>query len=215
MHYPDLSKSLEPATLSLVGLTPLLAVCTTLISGLSTGLVYLVALCLTSVTVSCSRRFIPGDASLVYLLLISAAWVSIIDVLMQACSYALREQLGIYLYLLAMNTTLLLHLDAYPLQKSFRESARAGLGTALTGTALLTVTGLVRELASSGGILTDIHLLPQVARPDVLQPLWIFTSGLPLFATSAGAFIVFGLLLAVLSLSGLGRIHLFGPAADA
>ena len=199
MHYPDLSKSLEPATLSLVGLTPLLAVCTTLISGLAMGLAYLAALCLTSVTVSCSRRFIPGDASLVYLLLISAAWVSIIDVLMQACSYALREQLGIYLYLLAMNTTLLFHLEISSLQKSFRENVRSILKTGLTGVGLLSVTGLLRELAARGGILTDMHLLSHFEALTSLQPAYLYRGGLHLFDTSAGAFIMFGLLLAVLS----------------
>ena len=159
MSYPDLTRSLDPATLSLVGLTPLLAVCTTLISGLSMGLVFLAVLCLTGVTVSCARRFMTADTNLIYLLLISAAWVSFIDLLMQACCFAIREQLGIYLYLLAMNTTLLFHLEASSLQKRFGENAPSILKTGLTGVGLLTLTGLLRELASRGGILTDIHLL--------------------------------------------------------
>ena len=84
MHYPDLSKSLEPATLSLVGLTPLLAVCTTLLSGLSMGLVFLAVFILTSLTVSCSRRFTRAGSKPVYLLLVAAAWVSVLDLLLQA-----------------------------------------------------------------------------------------------------------------------------------
>ena len=214
MSYPDLTRSLDPATLSLVGLTPLLAVCTTLISGLSMGLAYLAVLILTCVTVSCSRRFIPGRVSRICFLLVSAAWVSIIDLLMQACCFALREQLGIYLYLLAMNTTLLFHLEAFPLRKNFRESATTILKTATTGVTLLTLTGLLRELAAQGGVLTDIRLLSYLDGLASLQPFYIFTSGLPLFDSSAGAFIVFGLLLAVLSLSSPGRMHLFGLAAD-
>ena len=199
MHYPDLTRSLDPTTLNVVGLTPLLAVCTTLISGLSMGLVYLAALCLTSVTVSCSRRFIPGNTSLVYLLLISAAWVSIIDLLMQACCFALREHLGIYLYLLAMNTSLLFHLEASSLQKRFGENARSIMKTGLIGIALLSVTGLLRELVARGGILTDIHLLWRFEALASLQPAYLYRGGLHLFDTSAGAFIMFGLLLAVLS----------------
>lgn len=214
MNYPDLSKSLEPATLSLVGLTPLLAVCTTLLSGLTMGFVYLAVLMLTSITVSCTRHIIPVRFKLVYLLLISAAWVSMLDVTMQACCYALRNELGIYLSLLAMNTTLLFHLQASSLQKSFRENTPTILKTAITGVTLLTLTGLLRELAAQGGVLTDIRLLSYVEGLASLQPCYIFTSGLPLFDSSAGAFIVFGLLLAVLSLSSPGRMHLFGLAAD-
>ncbi|MYH70295.1 MAG: hypothetical protein F4147_09460 [Gammaproteobacteria bacterium] len=199
MSYPDLTRSLDPATLSLVGLTPLLAVCTTLIGGLSMGLVFLAVLCLTGVTVSCARRFMTADTNLIYLLLISAAWVSFIDLLMQACCFAIREQLGIYLYLLAMNTTVLFHLEASSLQKRFGENAPSILKTGLTGVGLLTLTGLLRELASRGGILTDIHLLSNFEALASLQPAYLYHGGLHLFDTSAGAFIMFGLLLAVLS----------------
>lgn len=199
MTYPDLTRSLDPATLTLAGLTPLLVVSATLVSGLAMGLVFFAVLCLTGITVSCARRFITADTGLVYLLLISAAWVSIIDLLMQAGCFALREQLGIYLYLLAMNTTLLFHLEAFPLRKTLRESAPASLKTALAGAALLTVTGLLRELAARGGTLTDIRLLSNFEALASLQPAYLYRGGLRLFDTSAGAFIMFGLLLAALS----------------
>lgn len=207
VSYPDLSKSVEPVTLSLVGLTPLLAVCTTLLSGLSIALAYLAVLILTGATVSSTGRFVPARFKLAYLLLVSAAWVSIIDLLLQAGCYALRSELGIYLYLLAMNTALLVHLDTFPLHEDFAKRTRAGMKSALTGGALLTVTGLLRELAARGGVLTDIHLLSNVEGLNSLQPFYFFTSGLHLFATSAGAFIVFGLLLAVLSLSNPGSLR--------
>lgn len=194
--YPDLTRSLDPAVLSLVGLTPLLAVCTTLIGGLTMGLAYLALLGLASVTVSCTRRLVLEHARLCGVLLVCAAWVSIIDVLMQACCYALREQLGIYLYLLAMNTALLFHLEAW---QNSRESVPASLKTALTGVALLSATGLLRELAARGGVLTDAHLLARVEWLDFLQAVYLFRGGLHLFDTSAGAFIIYGLLLAALS----------------
>ena len=198
MAYPDLTRSLDPAVLGLVGLTPLLAVCTTLVSGLAMGLAYLAVLTLTGATVSFTRRFIPGRTRVICLLLVSAAWVSIVDVLMQVCCYALREQLGMYLYLLAMNTTLLLHLGASPSRQTFGESVTVGPGTALTGAVLLTVTGLLRELAAGGGILTDVHLLARIEWLDFLEAAYLFRGGLHLFDTSAGAFIIYGLLLAVL-----------------
>ena len=212
MHYPDLSKSLQPATLGLVGLTPLLAVCTTLLSGLSMGLVFLIVLLLSAVTVSGIRRVIPQRFSLVYLLLIAAAWVCVIDLLMQAWFYALREQLGFYLYLLAMNTTVLIHLEAAPLRQNLRDSAPACLGAAVPGVVLLTVTGLARELAAQGGVLTDSRLLAHSDWLGGLQPVYFFTGSLHLFATSAGAFIVFGLLLALRSCVRPVRGPVRGPA---
>ena len=207
MPYPDLSKSMDPVTLGLVGLTPMLAVCTTLLSGLFMGFAFLAVLILTGVTASCSRRFTALRFKLVYLLLIAAAWVSIIDLLLQAWCLALRNELGIYLFLLAMNTTLLFQLERSHLQKSVRESMRASVKTALTGGSLLVVTGLLRELVARGGILTDIRLLSHTELSGLLQPVYVFSSGLPLFDSSPGAFIVFGLLLAALSLYTPGRIR--------
>ena len=207
MYYPDLSRALEPVTLSLVGLTPMLAVCTTLLSGLTMGFAYLAALLLASVTVSCASRFISERFNFVCLLLIVTTWVSIIDLLLQAGCYALRSELSIYPYLLAMNTTVLVHLETSPLRKNFAESTRAGMKTALIGSGLLAATGLLRELAARGGILTDIHLLAHVETLAFLEPVYLFSGSLHLFASSAGAFIVFGLLLAALSLTAPGRTH--------
>ena len=195
---PDLSRPPDPAELSLIGLTPLLTVCTSLLSGLTMGLVWLVALCLSSVTVSCLRRIIPRRLSLIYILLISAAWVSILDLLMQACCYALRQQLDIYLFLLAMNTALLLQLDSSLLHKTFGESIPASVRMALMGAVLLTLSGLLRELAGRGGLLTDTQLLAHVEWSGFSEAIWFFKGGLHLFNTSAGAFIIYGVLLAVL-----------------
>ncbi|MCY4155627.1 MAG: hypothetical protein OXD47_07415 [Gammaproteobacteria bacterium] len=201
---PEVSKSLPPAVLNLVGLTPLLAVCTTLLSGLCMGLALLAALLLSALTVAAVGHILPSRYrvarySLVYVLLIAATWVSVIELLLQAWSYALREQLGIYLYLLAMNTTLLLQLERAPLQQGLGNRLPACLRPALTGVALLTLTGLVRELVTQGGVLTDIQLLAQAPWLHGLQPVPLFSGGLHLFGAGAGAFMVFGLLLALRS----------------
>ena len=177
MQHPDLLKSLEPTTIGLVGLTPMLAVCTTLISGLSIGLIYLAVLILTSITVSFSRHFIPLRLKPMYLLLITSTWVTIIDLLLQAWLYPVRNQLGIYIFILAMNTALLYHLEESSLKSRFKESGLLSLKTGLMATALLTVTGLLRELTARGGILTDINLLSHIDRFDSVQPVYVFNTG--------------------------------------
>ncbi len=202
MQYPDLFK---PAMLGLLGLTPMLAVCTTLISGLSIGVIYLVVLMLTSLTVFFSRRFIPPVLKPVYLLLITSAWITLIDLLLQAWLYPVRNHLGIYLFILAMNTALLCHLEEAPSKSRFKEGGLASLKTGLTAVALLTVIGLLREITAKGGILTDISLLSHIDLFGSVQSVYVFNTGLHLFNTTAGAFIIFGLLLSVL---GRYRFHL-------
>ena len=53
---------MAPATLSLVGLTPMLAVSTTLLSSLSIGIAYLAVLILTSVTGVLYQALYPAGA---------------------------------------------------------------------------------------------------------------------------------------------------------
>ena len=203
MNNLDLSKPLEPITIGITGLTPMLAVSATLITGLSTGVICLSILVLTSVTVACFRRFIPVRLKLIYLLLITSTWVTIIDLALQACLYPVREQLGIYIFILAMNTSLLYYLEESAPDngglRGVKESGLAALKTGLVVTLSFTVIGLAREVTAMGGILTDINLLAQVDEFNSIQPVYIFNTGLNLFGATAGAFIMFGLLLSAVS----------------
>ena len=194
MNPPALFRPLTPATIGLTGLTPLLAVSTTLLGGLAAGLACFFILLLSGATVVCLRGLIPARLRLVYLLLIAATWTTVVDLALQAGALPVREQLGVYLPLLAMNTALLHQLAR--LASEARQGAKAQ-GLALlkqgaTAVALLALAGLLREAVARGGVLTDGQGLGLAGlfSPAPLAP------GLSLFEQPAGAFIAFGLLLA-------------------
>ena len=194
MNSPALFGPLTPATIALTGLTPLLAVSATLLGGLAAGLACFFILLLSGATVVCLRGLIPARLRLVYLLLIAATWTTVADLVLQAGALPVREQLGVYLPLLAMNTALLHQLAR--LASEARQGAKAQ-GLALlkqgaTAVALLALVGLLREAVVRGGVLTDGQGLglAGLSSPAPLAP------GLSLFEQPAGAFIAFGLLLA-------------------
>jgi len=191
----DLFKPLTPLA---IGVTPLLAVCTTLVNGVFTGVAYFLVLILTGLTVSSIKLFIPLQHKLIYLLLITATWVSIIDLIFQAYVYPVRNQLGIYIHILAMNTSIIYFLEETALRRRFNESGMPGIRVGVAAGFLFISVGLIREILSNGGILTDVHVLFDIYELNRIRPVYFFDAGLSLFNTTAGAFIVFGLLLAVL-----------------
>lgn len=194
MNSPVLFSPLTPATIGLTGLTPLLAVSATLLSGLAAGLAGFFILLLSGATVICLRGLIPARLRLVYLLLIAATWTTVVDLALQAGALPVREQLGVYLPLLAMNTALLHQLArlASEARQGAKEQGLATLKYGLTAVAVLALVGLLREAAARGGALTDAQ---ELGLAGLFSPAPL-TAGLSLFAQPAGAFIAFGLLLA-------------------
>ena len=194
MNSPALFRPLTPATIGLTGLTPLLAVSATLLSGLAAGLACFFILLLSGATVVCLRGLIPARLRLVYLLLIAATWTTVVDLALQAGALPVRERMGVYLPLLAMNTALLHQLArlASEARQGAKEQVLATLKQGLAAVALLALVGLLREAVARGGVLTDGSRLglAGVFSPAPLAP------GLSLFDQPAGALIAFGLLLA-------------------
>lgn len=194
MNSPALFRPLTPATIGLTGLTPLLAVSATLLSGLAAGLACFFILLLSGATVVCLRGLIPARLRLVYLLLIAATWTTVVDLALQAGALPVRERMGVYLPLLAMNTALLHQLArlASEARQGAKEQCLAILKQGLAAVALLALVGLLREAVARGGVLTDGQGLglAGVFSPAPLAP------GLSLFDRPAGALIAFGLLLA-------------------
>lgn len=197
MNSPALFAPLTPATIGATGLTPLLAVSATLLSGLAAGLACFFILLLSGATVVCLRGFIPARLRLVYLLLIAATWTTVVDLALQAGALPVREHMGVYLPLLAMNTALLHHLArlASEAWQGAKAQVLATLKQGLAAVALLALAGLLREAAARGGVLTDAQELGLAG----LSSLAPFTAGLSLFGQPAGAFIAFGLLLAAIA----------------
>ena len=190
----DLFRSFTPLV---IGVTPLLAVCTTSVNGLLMGVACFLVLIFTGITVSGIKLCIPPRYKLIYLLLVTSTWTSVVDVLFQAYAYPLRDQLGIYIYILAMNTAILYFLDEIVLRRRVNASALSAVTVGVLAIFLCVGVGLLRELLTHGGILTDVHGLLAIYELGPARPVYFFDAGLSLFKTPAGAFIIFGLLLAI------------------
>lgn len=181
-----------PAELFLMA--PLLALSTSVVLGFSAGLIFSVVLVLVAGSVSAARSFIARPVRIPLLLLIMATWISLFDMLLSAWFYDLRQQLGIYLPLLAINSLVFAtaeeHYLTQPLRKSVPHALRIG---GMVMVLFLAAAG-VREFLAYGSLMGDaglifggagVHIKPHATIP-----------GLVLAGKAPGAFICLGLVFA-------------------
>ena len=156
-----------------LGIMPLLVVAKNFESAAAIGMVNLLVIIISSLTISAIRDLLPVEIRLTALLLVIASVVSLIYLLIQFWFYAISQDLGIFVPLIAMNCLVLAWTEEYALRHSVIKSLLHALQAGLGILAILIMIGVVREYA-----------------------------GLTLLKQPAGTFLVFGLLLALFNFSG-------------
>lgn len=160
------------AIIPLLGIMPLLVVANNLESAAAIGIVNLLVIIIASLTISAIRNLLPVEIRLVAILLVIASVVSLVYILLQLWFYAISQKLGIYVPLIAMNCLVLAWVEEYALHNSVIKSLLHSLQAGVGILAILIMIGVIREYA-----------------------------GLSLLKQPAGAFLVFGLLLALYNLA--------------
>lgn len=185
-------KSSKSDLVVILGLCPLLAKSTTLLTGLTMGLAALLVLLASIVSVSCCRRHIPPKLSLPIILIISVTWVSVLDLLLQAHWFEMRQVLGIYVPLLAMNSFVLLSLQQTALRYSPVSALKGTLGRGVEIFCIVSLVGALREIFGQGSLLSDARF---VLGNDNSE--WSFIDGgYTLLLSAPGALLGLGFLLA-------------------
>lgn len=149
----------NPGLVQLLGLCPLLAVTTSLGSGLGLGLATLAVLAASNVLVSLVGRALPAEIRIAVFVLLIAALVTSVELALAAWLPGLHAALGIFLPLIVTNCLVLARAEAF----ASRQPAGAALldGVAMgSGFLLVLVTlGSVREVLGRGSLGGDLQLL--------------------------------------------------------
>lgn len=169
-----------------LGTCPTLAVTTSVESALGMGLAASIVLICSNVAISALRKVIPAKVRIPAYIVIIASFVTIIQMLIQAFSSDLYDQLGVFLPLIVVNCVILGRAEAYASKNPVLLSAIDGLGMGIGFTGALFLVGAIREIIGAGSFLsTEIPFL-------IDNPMIIFV--LP-----PGGFFVFGILMAVVN----------------
>lgn len=187
----------NPALVQLLGLCPLLAVSATVTNALGLGLATLFVLLGSNVTVAIVREWVPKEIRIPVFVMIIAAFVTMIELLMNAFSHELYLSLGIFIPLIVTNCAIIGRAEAFASKNSVPLAAFDGLMMGLGFLMVLVLLGAMRELLGQGTLFDGAHLLlgewAKVLRIEVMNTDTQFL----LAILSPGAFLGMGLLIAL------------------
>lgn len=154
----------NPIFMQTIGLCPTLATSTSLSNAIGMGVAATVVLICSNVVISVLRRFIPDKVRIAAFITIIAAFVTTIDLALQAFVPSLAASLGLFLPLIVVNCIILGRAEAYASKNAVLPSALDGVCMGLGFTFALVLMGFFRELLGAGTVLSGLStLLPFLA----------------------------------------------------
>jgi len=187
----------NPGLVQLLGLCPLLAVTATVTNALGLGVATLLVLIGSNVTVSLIRQWVPKEIRIPVFVLVIAAFVTAIQLLMNAFTFGIYQSLGIFLPLIVTNCAIIGRAEAYASKNPVKQAAFDGLMMGLGFAFVLVVLGAIREILGQGTLFDGAELLlgdwASVLRVEILH----LDNKFLLAILPPGAFIAMGFLIAI------------------
>ena len=175
----------NPTFVLLLGMCPTLGTTTSAINGMGMGLSTMFVLMCSNVAISAIKNFIPDKVRIPSYVVVIAAFVTILQLCMQAYTPALYQSLGLFIPLIVVNCIILGRAEAYTAKHNPLDSLFDGIGIGLGFTIALTLLGAVRELLGTGKIF-NFTIFPE-------------DFGALVFILAPGAFIALGFLIAIIN----------------
>ena len=190
----------NPALVQLLGLCPLLAVTATVTNGLGLGLATTLVLIGSNATVSIIRNLVPNEIRIPIFVMIIAAFVTVVQLLMNAYTYELYQALGIFIPLIVTNCAIIGRAEAYASKNPIGYAAFDGLMMGLGFTVVLVLLGAMRELLGYGTLFAGANLLLGDWASSLKVTIFTTASPFLLAILPPGAFLGMGLLIAAKNL---------------
>ncbi len=184
----------NPALVQLLGLCPLLAVSSHLVTALGLGIITLLVLLSSNFLISLIRTHLHEQVRLPIQILIIASSVTLADLCLQAYFYELHQRIGLFVALIVTNCTILgraeLLASRSPVKYALLDGIMMGLGFLL----VLVVLGSLREIIGQGTLFAHMDMI----LGDQAKTLTLHIHDFPvlLAALPPGAFLLFGCIIA-------------------
>jgi electron transport complex protein RnfE len=173
----------NPTFVLLLGMCPTLGTTSSALNGMSMGLATMFVLICSNVAISALKNLIPDKVRIPAYIIVIAAFVTVVEMIMQAYIPALFNSLGLFIPLIVVNCIVLGRAEAFAARNNVVRSMFDGIGIGLGFTLALTLLGAVRELLGTGRVFS-FALYPE-------------TYGILIVVLAPGAFIALGYLIAI------------------
>ena len=186
----------NPLFVSILGTCPALATTKSIEAAIGMGLLFTFVLICSNILVSLLRKLIPEEVRTPAYIVIIATFVTIVKMLTQAFLPELYSTLGVFISLIVVNCIVLGRAEAYASKNNVFDSFIDALGMGLGYMVALFTMAFFRELLGTGGF-----TFGKIFTFIPTYKLQIIPKGyeIKLFQNPAGAFIVFGLILATIA----------------
>ncbi len=175
----------NPTFVLLLGMCPTLGTTSSAINGMSMGLATMFVLICSNVVISSIKNLVPDMVRIPIFVVVIAAFVTVLQMVMQAYVPALYATLGLFIPLIVVNCILLGRAEAFACKNGPVPSFFDGLGIGLGFTIALTLLGGVREFLGTGKLF-GMTIMPE-------------QYGMLVFVLAPGAFIALGYLIAIVN----------------
>lgn len=175
----------NPTFVLLLGMCPTLGTTSSALNGMGMGLATMFVLICSNVVISAIKNLVPDMVRIPIFVVVIAAFVTILQMVMQAYVPGLYATLGLFIPLIVVNCILLGRAEAFACKNGPVASFFDGLGIGLGFTVALTLLGSVREFLGTGKVF-GLAIVPE-------------SYGMLIFVLAPGAFIALGYLIAIVN----------------
>ena len=176
----------NPVLILILGTCPTLATTTSVVSAFSMGIAATIVLICSNVVISALRKIIPDTVRIPCYIVIIAAFVTAVQMLLQAYLPDIYDMLGVYLALIVVNCIILGRAEMYARKNTVLDSALDGVGMGIGFLVALLLMATLREVFGNGSFAgIEIPVLVNFK--------------IPLLTQAPGGFLVYGILIAVMN----------------
>ena len=186
----------NPLFVSVLGTCPALATTKTIEAAIGMGILFTIVLICSSVLVSLLRKFISEEIRTPAYIVIIATFVTIVKMMTNAFLPELYATLGVFISLIVVNCIVLGRAEAYASKNTVFDSFIDAIGMGVGYTLALILIAFFRELLGTGAIsFGEIFTFIPAVSLQIIPTNYV----IKIFQNPTGAFIVFGLILAVIA----------------
>lgn len=171
----------NPTFMLVLGTCPTLAMTSKAMDAFGMGVSVIFVLTLSNIIISALRKVIPNAVRIPAYIVIIATLVTILKLFLNKMLPDLYSSMGTFLPLIVVNCIILGRAEAFASKNKVLDSALDGIFTGLGFMVALVIMGIIREFIGSGSIFG----------------LKIMEFSIPFFSMPMGAFIVYGLCIAL------------------
>ena len=175
----------NPTFVLLLGMCPTLGTTSSALNGMGMGLATMFVLICSNVVISAIKNLVPDMVRIPIFVVVIAAFVTILQMVMQAYVPGLYATLGLFIPLIEVNCIMQGLAEAFACKNGPVASFFDGLGIGLGFTVALTLLGSVREFLGTGKVF-GLAIVPE-------------SYGMLIFVLAPGAFIALGYLIAIVN----------------